>query len=89
MVFRENTAIHFKEGFGLPNELSVHLTTHLQRSLILLVSNIYNCIVPLGFLPREIQVAFPGETQLRQIGANQPAVHAGCFSVSTIHRAQT
>ena len=26
----------------------------------------HNCIVPLGFLPWEIRVAFPGESQLRQ-----------------------
>ena len=26
----------------------------------------YNCIVPMEFLPWEIQVAFPGESQLRQ-----------------------
>ena len=26
----------------------------------------YNCIVPMGFLPWEIQVVFPGESQQRQ-----------------------
>ena len=41
-----------------------------------------NCIVPLGFLPWEIRVAFPGEGQLWQSRATQPTVHAGCFSVS-------
>ena len=43
----------------------------------------YNCIVPLGFLPSEIWVAFPGESQLQKSRATQPTVQAGCFSVST------
>ena len=46
----------------------------------------YNCIVPVGFLPWEIRVAFPGESQLQQSRAIQPRVHAGCFSVSIIFR---
>ena len=41
------------------------------------------------FLPREIRVAFPGESHLRQSRATQPTVHARCFSVSTIHRTLT
>ena len=45
----------------------------------------YNCIVPMGFLPWEIRVSFPGESQLRQSRATQPTVDAGCFSVSIIH----
>ena len=49
----------------------------------------YNCIVPMGFLPWEIRVAFPGESQRRQIRATQPRVHAGYFSVSIIHRTLT
>ena len=49
----------------------------------------YSCIVPVGFLPWEIWVAFPGESQLRQSHATQPTVHAGCFSVSIIHRILT
>ena len=49
----------------------------------------YNCIVPIGFLPWEIRVAFPGESQLRQSRATKPTVHAGCFSVSIIHRILT
>ena len=40
----------------------------------------------MGFLPWEIQVSFPGESQLLQSRATQPKVHAGCFSVSIIHR---
>ena len=44
------------------------------------------CIVPLGFLPWEIRVAFSGESQLRHSRASQPTVHAEYFSVSTIHR---
>ena len=46
---------------------------------------LYNCIVRMGFLLCEIQVAFPRESQLQQSHATQPAVHAGCFSVSVIH----
>ena len=38
-----------------------------------------NCIVPLGFLPCEIRVAFPGERQLRQSRVTQPTMHARCF----------
>ena len=49
----------------------------------------YNCIVPIGFLPWEIRVAFPAESQLRQSRATQRTEHAGCFSVSIIHRPLT
>ena len=54
-----------------------------------LTKTIYNCIAPVGFLPWEIRVAFPGESQLRQSRSTQPTVHAGCFSVSIIHRTLT
>ena len=43
-----------------------------------------NGISPIGF-----GVAFPRENQLRQSRATQPMVHAGCFSVSIIHRTLT
>ena len=46
----------------------------------------YNCIVPVEFLLQEIRVAFLGESQLRQSRATQPTGHAGCFTVSIIHR---
>ena len=46
----------------------------------------YNGIVPMGSFSWEIQVAFPGKSQLRQIRATQPTVHAGYFSVSIFHR---
>ena len=49
----------------------------------------YNCIVPMWFFPWEIWVAFPTENQLLQSCAAQPIVHAGCFSVSIIHRTPT
>ena len=49
----------------------------------------YSCIVPLGFLPWEVQVALPGESQLWQSHATQPTVHTGCFSVSIIHQTLT
>ena len=39
----------------------------------------------MGFLPWEIWVAFSRESQLWQSHSTQPKVHAGCFSVSTIH----
>ena len=48
-----------------------------------------NCIVPLGFLPLEIRVAFSEESQLRQSRATKAMVHTGCFSVSIIHRTLT
>ena len=47
------------------------------------------CIVSMGFLSWEIQAAFPGESQLQQSCITQPPVHAGCFSVSIIHRTLT
>ena len=40
-------------------------------------------------LPWDIRSAFPGESQLRQSHATKPTVHAGCFSVSRIHRSLT
>ena len=43
----------------------------------------------MGFLPREIQGAFPGESQLQQSHTTQPNVHAGCSSVSIIHQTLT
>ena len=43
----------------------------------------------MGILPWEIRVAFLRESHLRQSRATQPTVHAGCFSVSIIHRALT
>ena len=49
----------------------------------------HNCIVPIRFIPWEIRIAFPGESQLRQSRATQPTVHAGCFRVSIIHRTLT
>ena len=51
--------------------------------------NFYNCIVPLEFLPWEIQVSFPRESQLQQNCATQPTMHAGCFTVSIIQRTLT
>ena len=47
---------------------------------------VYNSIVPMGFLPWEIQVAFPGESQPQQIHTTQCMVYAGCLSVSIIHQ---
>ena len=68
-------------------------TTHnfLQAFFIFLYTYtiFYNCIVPMRFLSWEICVAFRGERQLRQSHTTQPTVHAGCFSVSIIHRTLT
>ena len=47
------------------------------------------CIVPLGFLPWKILVAFLRKSQLQQSHATQPKVHTGCFSVSMIHQTLT
>ena len=44
---------------------------------------------PFGFLQWKTQVAFPWESQLQQSHTIQPMVHAGCFSVSIIHRTMT
>ena len=41
------------------------------------------------FRPREVRVAFPGGSQLRQSRATQPIVHAGCLCVFIIHRTLT
>ena len=49
----------------------------------------YYCVVPLGFLQWKIRATFLGESQLRHGRATQPTVHAGCFSVSIIHRPLT
>ena len=38
-----------------------------------------NCIVPLGILPWEIQVAFPGESQLWLSHTTEPTLQARCF----------
>ena len=40
----------------------------------------------MGFLPWKVLVAFSVESQLGQSRGTQPTVHAGCFSVSVIHR---
>ena len=67
-----------------------HVVTLLSSVLFLFYFYFsYNFIVPLGFIPWKIRVAFPGESQLRQIRATQPTVHAGRFSVSIIHRTLT
>ena len=53
--------------------------------LFLLFKFCHSFIVPMGFLPWEIWVAFPGESQLRQSCATQPTMHAECFSFTIIH----
>ena len=62
---------------------------HSHRHLTIFLKTFYNCIVPMGFLKLEIQVASPGESQLRQSHATPPRVHAVHFSVSVIHQTLT
>ena len=66
-----------------------HTFAHLFMYFFFFFFTFYNCIVPMGFLPWEIRVAFPRGSQLRQSRATQPTVHAGCFGVSIIHRTLT
>ena len=63
--------------------------TYFFHFTYFLLSTFYNCIVQVRFLPWEIRVAFPGESQLWQSRATQPTVHAGCFSISIIHQTLT
>ena len=49
----------------------------------------YNCIVPLGLFPREIQVAVPVESQLPRSRAAHATVHAWRSSVFVTHRTLT
>ena len=72
------------------------LADHMRGCLVFMVGLFvvfykkkFNCIVPMGFLPWEIRVAFPVKPRLRQSRATQPTLHAGCFSVSLIHRTLT
>ena len=74
------------DSAGLSSGDPVRLT---PGAFIFLLFTLYNCIVSMGFLPKKIRVAFPGESQLRHSRATRPRVHAGCFSVSTIHRTLT
>ena len=48
----------------------------------------YNCIVPMGFLPRETPRVSPGKASCNS-HATPPTVHAGHFSVSIIHQTLT
>ena len=51
-----------------------------------------HCLSQWEFLPREIRVAFPKESQLQQSRATQPSLikaQAGSFRVSIIHRTLT
>ena len=47
------------------------------------------CMVQMGFLPWENRLAFLGDSKLQQSRATHPKMHAGCFSVSIIHRTLT
>ena len=74
-------------------------TLHLQTSITCYDPRyLHFCIVftllsPWKFIPWEIRVAFPQESQLQQSRATQLLInykaHAGSFRVSTIHRTLT
>ena len=51
----------------------------LSVSFIFFFILFFYSIVPLGFLPWEIQVVISGESPLLQSRATQPTMHAGCF----------
>ena len=63
------------------SQYSVEARVQTKKKLLF---NFFNPIVPMEFLPWEIQVSFPGETR-----ATQPKMHAGCCSFSIIHRTLT
>ena len=71
------------------NSANAHERDSWKLFFTFLKITVYSCIVPMGFLPWKIRVAFPGESQLRQSRATQPTVHGGCFIVSIIHRTLT
>ena len=69
-----------------------HIPVHSVNFIILFTTSIIyfaTVLSHLGFLPREIRVAFPKKSQLQRSCATQPTVHAGSFSVSIIHRTLT
>ena len=77
------------ETDGLCNSRSAPFYGMPTNRVFVVVFTFYKCIVPMGFLPWEIRVAFHEESQLRQSRATQPRVDAGCFSVSIIRRTLT
>ena len=79
-VYTEQPKLRYKSGYELT--LSIW-----NRTLYFFFFWQLYCIVQLGFLPRGIRVAFPGESQLRQSRATKPTVHSRCSSVSIIQRA--
>ena len=85
-------AIKAQQGFITCEDVWVHLVQTFSASplniqlslsfsgLFFFTFNFYNSIVPMGFLPWEIRVAFPGESQLRQsragpVGDVDPSCH--------------
>ena len=74
------------------NEVTIIITL-IFFSLFTLLNFVKNFTTVLlsqwDFSHGKFGLLFPGENQPRQSRAAQPTVHAGCFSVSIIHRTLT
>ena len=64
-------------------------TNKQTKKRLLLLFTFYNCIVPMGFLPWEIQVAFPWGKPAATVSGYPSMMNAGCFNVSIIHQSLT
>ena len=76
-----------REGARMTNVLCVHFTCHVSFWFCYdlspsIAKDEKFTLFSMGFLLREIGVAFPGESQLRQSRATQSTVRARCFSFS-------
>ena len=76
---------------SVPTKLKVCIRVYFFLFFFFLnfIFTFYICIVSNGISPMGNSGCFPGESLLRQSRATQPTVHAGCFSVSIIHRTLT
>ena len=79
-------AVNAVYGLSLLAAIAGHVAESILEKPVgritrIILTSFYNRIVPMGFLPREIRVAFPGESRLGQSRATQPTVHAGCFII--------
>ena len=75
-----NQSTHKRQSHSFPG--------HIILLFWFFTFTVYNCIVPKGFLPLEIRLPSPGKACCNS-HATQLTVHAGCFSVSTIHETLT